>query len=324
MDCVLLDQASMTTRTIPNRHAVIDVGTNSVKLLVGDIAGGMVTPISEASKQTRLGAGLYSTRQLQRPAIALTAQAVAEFSKTACDLGAGPVRVIATSAARDALNVNELTDAIRKGCGLETEVLSGDKEADWVFRGVTTNPNLAQSPVLILDVGGGSTEIIVGDHGVPQFRSSYSLGTVRLLEQLQPDDPPGLRALIRCRIWLRDFLKKEVAPLLKPTLSAQRAIRLVGTGGTATLLARIQGKMTDFDRDKIEASTLTLESIRSNIESQWQMTQAQRQEIVGLPPNRTDVILTGMAIYESIMEQFDFKELTVSTRGLRFWALLQK
>jgi exopolyphosphatase/guanosine-5'-triphosphate,3'-diphosphate pyrophosphatase len=312
------------THTIPNRRAVIDVGTNSVKLLVGDVADGKVTPVSEASKQTRLGAGLYTTRQLQRPAIALTAQAVAEFSRTASDSGASPARVIATSAARDAANVDELIEAIRQGCGLQIEVLSGDKEADWVFRGVTTNSELAQAPVLILDVGGGSTEIIVGDHGVPQFRSSYSLGTVRLLEQLRPDDPPGLRALIRCRVWLRDFLKTEVMPLLKPALNAQTSVRLVGTGGTATLLARIRAKLADFDRDKIEATTLTLEGIRSDLESHWQMTQTERQQIVGLPPNRTDVILTGVAIYESIMEQFEFKELTVSTRGLRFWALLQQ
>jgi exopolyphosphatase/guanosine-5'-triphosphate,3'-diphosphate pyrophosphatase len=82
--------------------------------------------------------------------------------------------------------------------------------------------------------------------------------------------------------------------------------------------------MAEFDRDKIEATTLTLEGIRSDLESQWQMTQAQRQKIVGLPPNRSDVILTGVAIYESIMEQFGFKDLTVSTRGLRYWALLQQ
>ncbi len=318
-----LEKATLTSH-IPNRRAVIDVGTNSVKLLVGDIAGGLVIPVSEASKQTRLGAVFYSSRRLQRPAIALTAETVAQFSKTACELGAAPARVFATSAARDAINVDELSEAIHRGCGLDMEVLSGDKEADWVFRGVTTNPKLAQSTVLILDVGGGSTEIIVGDNAVPQFRSSYSLGTVRLLEQLRPGDPPGLRALIQCRVWLRDFLKAEVAPLLKPALHTQRPARLVGTGGTATILARIQAKMADFDRDKIEATSLTLETIRRELESQWQMTQAQRQNIVGLPANRSDVILTGAAIYESIMQQFGFDHLTVSTRGLRYWALLQK
>jgi exopolyphosphatase/guanosine-5'-triphosphate,3'-diphosphate pyrophosphatase len=300
------------------------VGTNSVKLLIGDVAGGVVTPVEETSRQTRLGAGFYSTRRLQRPAIDLTAEAVAEFARTAAGLGAAPPRVIATSAARDALNAGELIEAIRLASGLQAEVISGDKEADWVFRGVTTDPRLAHSPLLILDVGGGSTEFIVGENTVPQFRSSYGLGTVRLLDLFRLGDPPGLRALLLARVWLRDFLKTQVAPLLKPALDARSAVRLVGTGGTATLLARMEGKMTGFDRDKIEATPLTLEGIRRDLESQWLMTLAERQKIPGLPPNRGDVILTGMAIYEAVMELFGFQNLIVSTRGLRFWALLQR
>ena len=302
---------------------MIDVGTNSVKLLVGDVAGDSLTPILETSKQTRLGAGLYTTRRLQASAIASTAEAVKEFSHTARDLGAPSLRLIATSAARDAQNAGELAQAIRKICGLELEVISGDKEADWVFRGVTSNPILARSPVLILDVGGGSTEFIVGENAVPQFRDSYSLGTVRLLEQLRPGDPPGLRALVACRVWLRDFLKVQVVPLLRPALLAcRRPVLLVGAGGTATLLSRIQGNMAGFDRDKIESTPITLDTIRGHLESQWQMTLAERQKIVGLPPARADVILTGIAIYEVIMEQLGFSKLTVSTRGLRYWALL--
>ena len=131
------------------------------------------------------------------------------------------------------------------------------------------------------------------------------------------------RALMACRVWLRDFLKTEVAALLKPALSAaQRPVRLVGTGGTATILARVQGKLNDFDREKIEATALTVENIRQMVESQWQMTLGERQNIPGLPADRADVILTGMAIYEGIMEQFGFKDMAVSTRGLRYWALL--
>jgi len=253
----------------------------------------------------------------------LTVEAVTEFAKKAGDLGAADVRLIATSAARDALNVSELAEAIRKNCGLEMDILSGDKEADWVFRGVTTSPKLAHCPVLVLDVGGGSTEFIVGDHAVPQFRSSYGIGTVRLLEQLRPSDPPGLRGLIGCRVWLRDYLKAEVVPLLRPALNAcQRPVQLVGTGGTATILARIQTGMADFDRDKIESTTLTLDCVRAHVESHWQMTLEERQKIPGMPPKRGDVILTGVAIYEAIMEQFGFNQLAVSTRGLRYWALL--
>jgi exopolyphosphatase/guanosine-5'-triphosphate,3'-diphosphate pyrophosphatase len=270
-----------------------------------------------------LGAGFYTTRRLQPAAISSTAEAVKEYAHTAKEMGATSLRLIGTSAARDAHNADDLTQAIRESCGLKLEVISGDKEADWVFRGVTSDPKLASVPVLILDVGGGSTEFIVGENAVPQFRNSYSLGTVRLLEQLRPGDPPGLRALVACRVWLRDFMKVQVVPLLRPALAAcRRPVRLVGTGGTSTLLARIRGQLADFDREKIEATPITLDMIRSHLESYWQMTLADRQKIVGLAPKRADVILTGIAIYEAIMEQLGFSELTVSTRGLRYWALL--
>jgi exopolyphosphatase / guanosine-5'-triphosphate,3'-diphosphate pyrophosphatase len=308
---------------VSNRRAVIDIGTNSVKLLVADLADGRLTPVCEVSRQTRLGAGFYGTQKLQRPAIALTAGAVAEFRASAVKLGASPVRVIATSAVRDARNAVELIDAVRQSAGLETEILSGDKEAEWVFRGVTSNPSLAQSPMLILDVGGGSTEFIVGDHAVPQFRSSYSLGTVRLLEQLRLSDPPGLAALAECRAWLKGFLNAQVAPFIAPALqSCPGPARLVGTGGTATILARMENRMPGFDRDIIEATQISLPRIQAHLQEQWQMTLAQRQQIIGMPPNRGDVILTGMAIYESIMSHFGLTSLGVSTRGLRYWALL--
>jgi exopolyphosphatase / guanosine-5'-triphosphate,3'-diphosphate pyrophosphatase len=307
----------------PNRRAVIDIGTNSVKVLVADLADGRLTPVSEMSRQTRLGAGFYGTQKLLQPAIALTAAAVAEFRDAAVKLGASSVRVIATSAARDARNAVELLDAVRTASGLETEILSGDKEAEWVFRGVTSSPDLAQAPVLILDVGGGSTELIVGDHAVPQFRSSYGLGTVRLLEQLHPGDPPGLAALEECRAWLKNFLVTQVGPGIEPALRACRGlVRLVGTGGTATILARMEARMAGFDRDRIEATQIPRSRIEAHLREQWQMPLAQRQQIIGMPPNRGDVILTGMAIYESIMTQFGFAQLGVSTRGLRFWALL--
>lgn len=304
------------------RRAVIDVGTNSIKLLVAEISGEDVVPLLETSRQTRLGAGFYATRILQRAAILQTAEAAAEFARQAKELGAVFTRVIATSAARDARNAADLTTAIEQSCGLPTEIISGDKEADWVFRGVTSNPALAGGPVLVLDVGGGSTEFIVGDKGVPQFRSSHSLGTVRLLEQLRPSDPPGLRALLECRSWLRDFLRKEVLALLKPALTACRGgVKLVAAGGSATVLARIAGALDNYNRAKIESTTVPLEGLRELVERHWQMTLAERQAVVGVPPKRADVTLTGLVIHESIMEQLGFSRLFITTRGLRFWAV---
>ena len=158
------------------RRAVIDVGTNSVKLLVADVTGRQVTPVHEESRQTRLGKGFYETHRLQPEPIARTAEAVWEFSETANDHGAESVRVIATSAAREAVNPKDLTDCIFRACGLKTEIITGAREADWAFQGVATDAELASHPLLILDVGGGSTEFILG-HGVKKvlptaFRSA--------------------------------------------------------------------------------------------------------------------------------------------------------
>jgi exopolyphosphatase/guanosine-5'-triphosphate,3'-diphosphate pyrophosphatase len=308
----------------PQRRAVIDVGTNSVKLLVADVAGSAITPILEESNQTRLGAGFYTTRQLAASAIAKTSAAVAYYSDRAKKLGAASIRLIGTSAARDAVNRNDLTSAIRMECGLPMQVLSGTEEADWAYRGVASNPALARQPVLVLDVGGGSTEFIVGEKGASEFCHSYPLGSVRLLEQLQPADPPGLEDLTRCRENLQAFLNQNVAPELGPVLHRCKGFpELVGTSGTASILARMEARTDTFDRGMIEATTLSLSRISGLLETLWQLPLAERRKIPGLPPDRADVIATGIAIYEAIMTRFGFRNLRISTRGLRYWALLQ-
>jgi exopolyphosphatase/guanosine-5'-triphosphate,3'-diphosphate pyrophosphatase len=305
------------------RRAVIDIGTNSVKLLVADVDGPAISPVHEESEQTRLGAGFYETHQLQEDAIRRTAAAVKSFSEKAVSLGAAPPRVVATSAARDAKNVGHLLNAVFDSSHLLVEILSGSREADWAFRGVTSDPKLAHCPALIVDVGGGSSEFIVGENAIPQFRNSYSLGSVRLLEQLRLADPPGRDALDRCRKFLRQFLAAQVASVLSPALqTCQHKARLIGVGGTATILVRMEAGLTDYNREKIEATPVRLERIRHHLEQQWAMPLVERQKIIGLPPNRADVILTGMAIYEAIMAQFGFTQMEVSARGLRFWALL--
>ena len=306
------------------RRAVIDVGTNSVKVLIADVDGSEVTPVAEESNQTRLGAGFYATHQLRPSAMAKTAEAVSKYAARATAMGAVSVRVIATSAARDALNATELVDAVQRAAGLSMEILTGQQEADGVFRGVTSQAKLARVPVLILDVGGGSTEFIVGENSVPRFSHSYALGSVRLLEKLQPEDPPGLDALARCRAELQDFLGGHVAPELEPALSRnQPNTQLVGTGGTAAILARMENGDEDFQREKIEATTVSLPRVRAWLEDLWRQPLASRQKIKGLPRDRADVILTGTAIYEAIMQRFGFAQLQISTRGLRYWALLQ-
>jgi exopolyphosphatase / guanosine-5'-triphosphate,3'-diphosphate pyrophosphatase len=307
------------------RRAVIDVGTNSIKLLVADVCGDEVRPVHEESRQTRLGKGFYQTHRLQPEAIASTVEAVWEFAEIAREKESQSIRVIATSAARDAINPTDLTSAIERASGLKTEIISGAREASWAFQGVATDRELADLPLLLLDVGGGSTEFILGHGSKKHFAHSFPLGTVRLLENFSHGDPPTRGEFLACRNWLKNFLQNEVRVELEPALRREKnsgEIQLVGTGGTTGILARIENKLERFDRERIEATRLTLEQIKTHRRNLWSLPLAQRKEVPGLPKLRADVILTGVLIYETVMEEFGFKQLRISTRGLRFAAVM--
>jgi len=306
----------------PRRQAVIDVGTNSVKLLVAELASNGVQPVLEQSEQTRLGRGFYETHVLLSDAIGQTAKAVATFAQMAREHGASAVRVLATSAARDATNRASLIDAIEGASGLKVEIISGEQEAELVFRGVATDPKLDGRRLLILDVGGGSTEFIVGAGKHHQFRQSFDIGSVRLLERLRPADPPSKQDLANCRSRLKDFFGKQIAPVMEPCLSDRANVTLVGTGGTTTILARMEKQMSGFLRDEIEGTIMSRARIVHWMEKLWSLSLAQRRDIAGVPANRADIVPMGIAIYEAVMDQFGFGEVFVSTRGLRFGALM--
>ena len=309
------------------RRAVIDVGTNSVKLLVADVTSSGVSPVHEDSRQTRLGKGFYETHRLQSGPIARTAEAVAEFAEIARQKKSLSTRIIATSAARDAINAPELTDAIFHACGLTTEIITGDREADWAFQGVVTDAELAKHPLLLLDVGGGSTEFILGHGAKKTFAHSFPLGTVRLMEKFPTSNPPTQAEFLQCRDWVKNLFNAEVWPRLEPALKQGEksgAIRLVGTGGTTSILASLEKQLDGFDREKIESVVLTLEQVIAHRKNLWRLPLAERREVPGLPKNRADVILTGVLIYEAVMEEFGFPQLYISTRGLRFAAVMDE
>ena len=311
------------------RRAVIDVGTNSIKLLVADVSGREVRPVHEESRQTRLGKGFYATHQLQPEAVAHTAAVVWEFAEIAREKNAEALRVIATSAVRDAVNPGDLTTAIQRASDLEVEIISGEREAELVFQGVCTDLELAKQHLLLLDVGGGSTELILGRGRHQHFAQSFPLGTVRLLEKFPHSDPPTREEFSACRNWIINFLRSEVQPKLEPALQREMklnsetgGIQLVGTGGTTSILARMEKELDRFDRERIESTVLSREQVTAHRKHLWSLPLAGRKEIPGLPKLRADVILTGVLIYEAVMEEFDFKQLRVSTRGLRFAAVM--
>lgn len=322
--------ASARAATVPVpasavRRAVIDVGTNSVKLLIADVAGDRVSPVSEHSQQTRLGRGFYETRVLQPEPIAETVRAIARFAAQASQAGAAGVRIVATSAAREARNAADLRAAVFTATGQELEIIPGDLEARWGFAGVMSDPRLAGRTVLLLDVGGGSTEFVLGRGREVRHQGSYPLGIVRLLEDLQPAEPPQPDDLARGQQAVKHFLATQVAPQLEPILASLRGedVQFVGTGGTATVLAAMALRLERFDREALDGFTLTRCQVAERLEQLWSLPLARRRQLPGLPPERADVILTGTLIYDTVMASFGFDTLRVTTRGLRFAAVME-
>jgi exopolyphosphatase / guanosine-5'-triphosphate,3'-diphosphate pyrophosphatase len=308
-----------------SRRAVIDVGSNSVKLLVGEVSTqGTVAAVWETARQTRLGAGLHPGGRLAFKAIQHTAECVAEFAKEAQAQGAAQVGVVATSAVREAGNQAELLAAVREQAGLAVNVLTGDQEALWMYQGVASDPVLAGSPLLIADAGGGSTEVVLGEGHAVQFHASFGLGTVRMLERFAPEDPPSLVDWQGCRDHVRQVVDRELGPGLGPRLAAwgSRAWRMVGASGTATILARMVTRLDSYDRGCLEGTVLRREGLEALRKEVWSLPLVQRRRLPGLPPERADVILMGVAIYEGLMAWCGAESLLISLRGLRYGALV--
>lgn len=305
-------------------RAVIDIGTNSTKVLVGRVTGSDIESLYEESIQTRLGEGFYDNNRLLPAAIERTADVIAGYCEKARGLNAESVRILATSAARDAENGDELSGAVREASGVELEIIEGDLEADLVCRGVMSQ-GLANESLFIVDVGGGSTEFIVGHRGSVMSAISLQLGSVRLLSKSNHPDPPGMTGLQACVERVRQFLEANAKTALADTLNALPAPidTVAGAGGTTTFLGLVHLEQNEFDRTKLEAIRFSKPEAAALTERLWTLPLAERKKLIGLPENRADVILFGAAIYLAIMECFDLSHLQVSTRGVRFGGLLQ-
>ena len=302
------------------RRGVIDIGTNSVKLLIADLQDDEISPRLETSRQTRLGQGLYADGKLQAEPIRATVAAVNELLALAKQNDCGDTRIIATSAVREATNAGELLEAL----GQAVEVLSGDDEARLAFDGVLSCPRLAKRPALVVDVGGGSTEFIVGDAGGMRFHLSLPLGSVRLMERHPAGDPPTADECAAVREATDTQLRAREVPELRRQIAAfgQAApVQLVATGGVASILAMMELGIDDHDRERMEAVGLSVERVAAWRGRLWGLRLARRREITGLPANRADVALFGSLIVEQSMRQLGFDALRVSTRGIRFGVL---
>jgi exopolyphosphatase/guanosine-5'-triphosphate,3'-diphosphate pyrophosphatase len=296
------------------RFASIDIGTNSVLLLVAERdEKGRFVAVEERAEITRLGRGVDKTRTLAPEAIDETLGVVERFVHVARGLGAAEVAISATSAARDASNGAAFLDAARARTGVSVQIISGEEEARLSFASAMADFGGGQ-PLVVIDIGGGSTEFIYGDvGGAITFRHSFDVGSVRLTERHVTTDPPT-RAELDAII---DALRTTLAPLPRPPAGA----RLIGIAGTVTTLFAVAKELDPYDAARVQGATLSRDEVRSAVARLAALPVHLRRSVPGLQPKRADVVVAGGLVLQVALEVLGVEQLTVSDRGLR-WGLL--
>jgi exopolyphosphatase/guanosine-5'-triphosphate,3'-diphosphate pyrophosphatase len=298
------------------RVAAIDIGTNSVLLLVARVApGGALEPIEERATITRLGEGVDKTRELAPAAIERTLACLAEYGAVLSKLGVERVDAVGTSAMRDARGGEELRRRARELLGVEPRTISGDEEARLTFRGGLSGIGVPAGDVVVFDIGGGSTEFIVGDGSTRTQREGISLdiGSVRLTERHVRSDPPTAAELAA--------VEADVARALASAPS-MRGAKLVGVAGTVTTIAAIARGVDPYDAAKVHGAELALDEVQGVVARLAALPLAKRVELPGLSPKRADVIVAGAKLCAMIVERAGASSLIVSDRGVR-WGLAE-
>ncbi len=288
-------------------HAVIDIGTNSVKMHVGALRDGRTEVLGDFTEVTRLGEGLHESGRLSDEGMERTAAVVASFHKKAMEMGAETSVAVGTMALRSANNANQFIDAVRDRCGLVVEVLSGEEEARLSYLAVLSGLGAGEGRVVVFDTGGGSTEFIFGNGEEMLDRYSLNVGSRQPTEEFCKSDPVTADELAAMVAHIdREFAR------LEPGVDS-----LVGMGGTVTGLGAVYHKMAVYDPDVIQGSVLTLAEVERQIKMYRSQTIEERRRTVGLMPKRADIILAGAVIVMTVMRRLGAAELTISDRGLR-------
>jgi exopolyphosphatase/guanosine-5'-triphosphate,3'-diphosphate pyrophosphatase len=285
------------------RVGVVDLGTNSTRLLVADVADGRVEEVARHTNITRLGEGVDERRKLLPLPIARVRNVLADYRRELDELGAERVLAIGTSAIRDAENGEAFLGEIEWSYGFATRLLSGGEEADLTRRGVANGRDLGDG-TLVLDVGGGSTELITAGE-----RTSLDLGSVRLTERHLHTDPPTDEELEAAARAVRDEL-----PAMEPDDA-------IGVAGTITTLAALE--LGGYDPERVHGHHLSREAVEAQLARLSSLALAQRRELPGLEPERAPVIVGGVVIVREVLDRYSLGGLEVSERDLLHGAALE-
>jgi exopolyphosphatase/guanosine-5'-triphosphate,3'-diphosphate pyrophosphatase len=301
----------------PVRFAVIDVGTNSVKLLVGERrAGDAWRTIVDRAEVTRLGEGLRESGTLQPEPVRRTAEAIVGMVGEARRAGAAEIAAVATAGMRIASNSEELFDAVQKRSGVGIEVISGEEEARLSYRAATSELEVGVGTLAVFDTGGGSTEFTFGRAGRVEERFSVDVGAARYTERFGLDGVVS-EELVRTACDAMSADLERLGGRSRPDV-------LIGMGGALTNLASVQHGLETYDSDVIHGTILDRAEIERQVTLYSTRTADERREIVGLQPGRAEVILAGACIVRTVLDRLLCDELTVSDRGLRHGLILER
>ncbi len=295
------------------RVAVVDIGTNSTRLLIADVdrESGAVSDLLRQSRVTRLGAGVDSGGQLSPEAVERTRAVLADYRRLIDQHGCETNLAVLTSAVRDAANGADFTRHVRGDYGLDARTLSGDEEAQLTFLGAMSGREPDAEPTVVIDIGGGSTEFVVGHDHTAGFHTSLQAGVVRLSERHIHSDPPApaeLQSLARDarETFLQGLPPQERAPVRSG----------IAVAGTATSAAAIDQELDPYDPARVHRYPLLLATVELLLARLAEMNEAQRREVVGLHPDRAPTIVAGMILLSEAMRAFALDRVEVSEHDI--------
>jgi exopolyphosphatase/guanosine-5'-triphosphate,3'-diphosphate pyrophosphatase len=293
------------------RVAAVDCGTNSIRLLVADVDGSAKTDVHREMRVVRLGQGVDRTGELAPEAVERTRLALLDYAATCRELGVERTRMVATSATRDARNRDVFRTMVLEVLGAEPEVISGDEEAALSFDGATRGLDASQGPFLVMDIGGGSTELVLGSlragRGVVEAARSVDVGCVRLTERHLAADPPELDQVAGAVADVDNALV-----LVRQAVPVEQARTAIGLAGSVTTVAALALGLPAYDSDRIHLSRIPAADVRAVTDRLLTMTREERAALPVMHPGRVDVIAAGALVLATLVDRLDLPEVLVS------------
>ena len=295
------------------RVAAVDCGTNSIRLLVADVVDGQLVDVVRRMEIVRLGEGVDRTGRFSDAALTRTFAALDDYAAQIDSLGATRVRMVATSATRDAANRDVFVSGVRERLRVAPDVVSGDEEAALSFGGATADLTATDvaAPYLVCDIGGGSTEFVLGDAGGPRAARSVDIGCVRMTERHLHDDPPTADQVAAAR----GDIEAALADVAR-TVPIRAAASLIGLAGSVTTVTALALRLDRYDPERIHHARVSAADVQAVTESLLGMSRAARAALPVMHPGRVDVIGAGALVLDTIVRWGGFAEVLASEHDI--------